>query len=306
MNDEDIFPYLSASAFDSALKDRLEAAASVSVYELNELRRQFAYDRLLTRVFSTHPDRWILKGGGGLLARIPGQARHSMDIDLFYSGELGDAVADLQAIGSDNSFGDFFTFDIARNPGQTVAGATGFSLSVAAFLGEKEFQRFTIDLVISSNMTQDPDVISGLTPVSIPGLQVVDYRVYSVVDHVADKHAAMIDTYGDGARPSTRYRDLVDLVLVATTQHVSAGDLRAALVSEYRYRGLEIPVTVEAPDATWGAGYGREAAKVPHLQEQSLADGLAAARRFLDPVLAGLGEGQWNPNSQVWITGDAG
>lgn len=82
------FAYQTAVAFDSALKARLADAAADSPYELNELRRQFAYDRLLARVFDHDPESWVLKGGGGLLARLPGQARHSMDLDIGYDEDL--------------------------------------------------------------------------------------------------------------------------------------------------------------------------------------------------------------------------
>lgn len=301
MSDGTAFPYGSPRAFDAALKDRLQVAANESPYTVAELRRQFAYDRLLARAFTAHPDRWILKGGGGLLARIPGQARHSMDIDLFYRGELDTAASDLEDLAADDSFGDFFTFDISRRPGQFADGATGMNLRVDAFLGEKEFQRFNIDVVISSNMTKEPDVIAGLAPVLIPGLRVVDYIVYSVVDHVADKHAAMIDTYGGGNRPSSRYRDLVDLVLVATTQYMEAGELRAALLSEYSHRGLDVPTTVDAPDDSWESGYAREAAKVPHLGPQTLNAALVVVRGLLEPVLIGEVDGHWSPDELQWM-----
>lgn len=294
-------PYTSPSAFDTALRDRLQTASVESPYSVAELRRQFAYDRILVRVFSVDPGRWILKGGGGMLARIPDQARHSMDIDLFYRGELESAVETLQEIAADNSFGDFFSFDVAKEPGQFDAGPISVNLAVVAFLGEKEFQRFSVDLVISSNMTKEPDMVPGLSPVVIPGLQVVDYVVYPMVDHVADKHAAMIDTYGHGKRPSTRYRDLVDLVLMATTQRLDADELRTALLSEYEHRGLAVPVIVEAPDGSWEAGYAREAAKVPHLDQQTLAEALAVANGLLAPVLDGTASGFWDPAEQLWI-----
>jgi len=301
MNDRAAFPYRTAAAFDAALKDRLQSTANDSVYDLAELRRQFAYDRLLARVFTADPERWVLKGGSGLLARIPGQARHSMDIDLFFRGELNDAVAALVEIGADDAFGDFFTFDISPNQSQFGDGATGMNLSVTGFLGDKQFQSFNVDLVISSNTTKAPDLVAGLAPVSIPGLPVAPYVVYSVVDHIADKHAAMTATYGEGARPSTRYRDMVDLVLVATTQAVNASDLRTALLSEFGHRGLEVPATVNAPDSSWTAGYAKEASKVPHLRQQTLSSALAVVRRMLDPVLADAVAGQWSPDQLGWV-----
>jgi hypothetical protein len=60
-----------------------------------ELHRQFAYDRLLAWLFLSEPDRWLLKGGGGLLARLP-QARHSLDLDLFCRLELDAGVDALR------------------------------------------------------------------------------------------------------------------------------------------------------------------------------------------------------------------
>ncbi|MBV9031373.1 MAG: nucleotidyl transferase AbiEii/AbiGii toxin family protein [Pseudonocardiales bacterium] len=51
---------------------------------LDSLRRQFSYDRLLTRIFAG-PDakRWVLKGATAILARLAGDARHTRDIDLY-------------------------------------------------------------------------------------------------------------------------------------------------------------------------------------------------------------------------------
>src|ERR1700730_13980464 len=48
------------------------------------------------------------------------------------------------------------------------------------------------------------------------------YRAYTLVDHVADKVAAMYELHGAIAVPSTRYRDLVDLVAVVISVSVPA------------------------------------------------------------------------------------
>ena len=49
------FPYGSPAALRAALTDRLKKLADSSPFTVTELHRQFAYDRLLARVFST-PD----------------------------------------------------------------------------------------------------------------------------------------------------------------------------------------------------------------------------------------------------------
>jgi len=78
----DVFPYTSAAAFRTALRDRFTVIAkSETRYSLDQLQRQFAYDRALARLFAA-PDAasWVLKCAGALLARLE-HARHSKDID---------------------------------------------------------------------------------------------------------------------------------------------------------------------------------------------------------------------------------
>ncbi len=70
-------PYATPEALRAAVSDRAkDAAAAQPHYSVAERQRQFAYGRLLARVFSDEPERWVLKGGAALLARLP-DARHS-------------------------------------------------------------------------------------------------------------------------------------------------------------------------------------------------------------------------------------
>src|SRR6266545_3261685 len=77
-----VFPGALPAAFRAALTDRLKNLAASSAFTVAELQRQFAYDRLLARIFRA-PDaqRWVLKGATALLARLD-VARHSKDVDL--------------------------------------------------------------------------------------------------------------------------------------------------------------------------------------------------------------------------------
>jgi hypothetical protein len=43
-----------------------------------------------------------------------------------------------------------------------------------------------------------------------------------LIDHVADKVAATYERYGETRMPSTRYRDLVDLISIVTGTSVPA------------------------------------------------------------------------------------
>ena len=112
-----VFPYTSAAALRTALRDRFAAIAKAETrYSLDELQRQFAYDRVLARLF-TSPDAtsWVLKGAGALLARLE-HARHSKDIDVYFaeqSAAVSDATSALRSALS-RDFGDFFGFEGTR------------------------------------------------------------------------------------------------------------------------------------------------------------------------------------------------
>lgn len=67
----DRIPYQTAKDFDRALTDRIASAALILPYGVPQLRRQFAHGRLLARLFLHEPERWVLKGATGLLARMP-------------------------------------------------------------------------------------------------------------------------------------------------------------------------------------------------------------------------------------------
>lgn len=57
--------YATAAAFRRALEDRLQAIASKEGVDLQRLRRQVAFDRLLARLFQAgNPKQlpWLLKG----------------------------------------------------------------------------------------------------------------------------------------------------------------------------------------------------------------------------------------------------
>ncbi len=54
--------YTTAGAFRKALEERLKRAALTDQIDLNRLRRQVSFDRLLARLFREEPAPWVLKG----------------------------------------------------------------------------------------------------------------------------------------------------------------------------------------------------------------------------------------------------
>lgn len=69
------------------MTDKLRALSQRTHWTVPQLRRQFAYDRLLARLYVTD-DSWVLKGAIALLAREIG-VRGSLDIE----GPLSRSIA---------------------------------------------------------------------------------------------------------------------------------------------------------------------------------------------------------------------
>jgi hypothetical protein len=292
------FPYSTAQAFGAALTDRLKAVAAGSPYSMSQLRRQFAYDRLLARLFRDPVTGWVLKGGIAMIARLQ-IARHSADVDLAAAlGSPHDALVALR-IAAAIDLGDFFTFGFDQ-PRSMVQGIDGIRVAAQAWLGPRSFERFGVDLVTTTVVTGIVERADPILDLGIPGLVRPSYRLYPLVDVLADKFMGIIERHGE--RPSTRFRDLVDIVLIARSQMVDAAALCAALVSEGRRRELALPERFDIPDhALWEAGYRTVAQEVPGVPERTLAAAVVTAQRLFDPVLDGRARGQWDPHSLHWV-----
>jgi hypothetical protein len=300
--------YSDPRAFRLAITDRLRPLARERGVELTDLLRQFAYDRLLCRVFTSDPERWVLKGATAMLARLKGVARHTRDVDLLSrTGGLSEAEQALRAAAA-LDLDDYFRFTLS--PGrQIVQGASAMRVDVVAFLGIREFAKFHVDLVIDRSMTMTPDSVPPLVTVDLPGLPSTTYRAYPVADHVADKVCALLELHerASGLKEgSTRFRDLADLVVFAHTATIDAAALTAGLSSEAERRGLALPSRIAAPTGRdWPKGYAGVARNVPHLQERDLSSALETVGLFIDPVLAGTARGSWDPTTLRWFNVDA-
>ncbi len=163
--------YRTPQALNRAITDRLRTLSAETGQPLQDLRRQFAYDRFLSRVFTAQPERWVLKGGTAMLARLGAYARHSDDIDLLSQTQgvsesealLEAELALRQAVTTD--LNDQFRFTL--DPGRRVAdGGIALRVTVTAFLGVTEFARFHVDLVVGLHMTGSPDTLGALGTVA--------------------------------------------------------------------------------------------------------------------------------------------
>jgi len=292
--------YESPAAFRRALTDRLRAKADDSRWSLAQLQRQIAYDRLLERLYSVD-DSWIVKGATALLAREL-SVRGSIDVDVYRETARDVAEAELRrAAGLD--IGDWFRFEMG---GALPArgGESGVRLPVRAFVGATVWAEFHVDLVGSDlRMTGQPDEVPPIARVAMPNIEQRGYRAYPLPDHVADKICAILERHGDGNLPSTRYRDLVDLVAIVAGASVNAEDQLRAISSEVARRGLTLPRRFDVPDRTlWEPGYAAEAERSLLAMNRTLDEALGIVRPFIDPLIDGTATGDWDPAGGGWVT----
>ncbi|HEY5476005.1 MAG TPA: nucleotidyl transferase AbiEii/AbiGii toxin family protein [Tepidiformaceae bacterium] len=259
-----------------------------------------AYDRLLERLYLVDND-WIVKGATALLARDLA-VRATIDVDVYRQASSREiAEAELrEAAGRD--IGDWFTFEIGERRTLSEA-ADGFRLPVKAFIGTAAWAAFHVDLGGDElHVTGEPEAVPALARVVVPDVEQHGYLVYPLVDHVADKVAAMFELYGVDGAPSTRYKDLVDVVAITIAASLPAELQITAIQSEATHRGLRLPERFTVPDLQlWGRGYAREAGRSLLPIARTLDEALAVVSPCLDPLLDGTARGNWDPEQRRWV-----
>ena len=289
--------YQTPAAFRRALTDRLRGLASKSRWTLPQLQRQIAYDRLLERLYVVN-EAWVVKGATALIARDIG-VRGTIDVDIYreVSGEI--AERDLRSAAA-LDLGDWFRFELGGS--QQMDDGKGLRVPVTAYVGVTMWIEFRVDLVGSDlQMTGEVEHVPPLAQLLMPNVEQHGYRAYPLVDHVADKVAAILQRYGDLQAPSTRYRDLVDLVSIVAIASVDALAQRKALRSEAKRRGILLPDRFNVPDrALWERGYAAEARRSLLTTTHTLDEALTVVRPFIDPLLEETATGRWNPSSRRW------
>ncbi|TFD46363.1 nucleotidyl transferase AbiEii/AbiGii toxin family protein [Cryobacterium frigoriphilum] len=297
-------PYRSATAVEAAIRDAARNAfASDRSMSTQDRIRQEHFRRFLSRIFSGRDDSgWLLKGGTGLLARVA-SGRRTTDVDLFRANNtLDGALAELIRLASID-LGDFFRFVYAKRQsavgGDQQAYTDGYGVDFDVYIGADKKEPLHVDLVVGAIITDDVTVSAPANQLDLPRLPSNDYRLYPIVDQIADKVCATMADYN--GRPSSREKDLVDLVVIAKTQTLSADALRRAIDAEARVRSLVTFAELTIPP-TWGRLYAKQAKDVPFCADYRTVDLAAELMRvFIDMVLHHEVAGKtWSPDSLAW------
>lgn len=292
--------YKTPAALEMAVRD----AARQSPMDTNRAITGFYFHRLLCRVFSQGTDRFVLKGGQGVLARTL-DARVTRDIDLVAQEEgLEEAIVDLVQLASID-LDDFvsFAFDRAEQIKAEDEYRCGAKVWFIPFMGTKKLQPISIDLVVDEVRGLEPEVLAPVDRLNIEGLPVCDYRVCRAESALADKLLAMIELH-DG-RASSRIKDIVDILVYARTCSVDGATLAERVEKEASARKVAMPKEFVAP--LWWKQNG--SAQYVKMAKQAgvldLAGNITEAEELVNRLYApcfdhSMNACKWNPQTMRW------
>jgi hypothetical protein len=164
--------YGTAGAFRAALEIRLLERSRREAVDLQRLRRQVAFDRLLARMFHSRQSArgWVLKGGYALEMRFH-QARSTKDIDLTVrtganrthpTDHSPTALRERLQLAAFVRIPDFFTFVVGEPTLELDQAPEGGSrFPVDARLDGRTFAKFHVDLGAGDDVLEPLEMVVG-------------------------------------------------------------------------------------------------------------------------------------------------
>ncbi len=292
--------YATAGAFRSALERRLLTTAQQTGTPLVRLRKLVVFDRLMARLLIVAPDRWILKGALALDFRLGDTFRTTKDLDLARQDSEEAATADFLAAQAID-LSDYFSFAIEKTGYLDIAlEGAAVRYRVTAELAGRTFEDVIVDIGFGDPVVSPPEILRGPDLLRFAEIDPIEVPALPLEQHVAEKVHAYTRIYG-GQRPSSRVKDLVDLVLIRSLSAFEVERLRTALRTTFTNRGTHpLPTTMPPPPPGWSRAYRRMANDVGINPDVSTAYEQVAA--FLNPVLdkTAPNDGCWDPLPGVW------
>ena len=274
--------YTTGVALRTALEERLRRTAREEAVDLQRLRRQVAFDRLLARLFRRPDSPWVLKGGYAMELRFRA-ARATKDLDFTVrsapSGRRGGDVMleHLLDVGA-LDIGDFFAFRVAE-ASTDLDGAPhgGARYPVEAILSGRTFVKFHLDVGIGDVVVDPVETVEPRDWLAFAQIPPPRVAVISREQQFAEKLHAY--TLPRPVAPNSRVRDLVDMMLLIESGTLSAEKVREALSRTFERRGThDPPGTIAPPSDEWAAPF-RALAEECRLTV-SLAQAFEVLRRF--------------------------
>ena len=241
---------------EGLLEERLKRASLTDQIDLNRLRRQVSFDRLLARLFREESAPWVLKGGYALELRFKA-ARSTVDIDLTVqrvaasaSGDQNQIVREMLQSAADISLGDWFEFVIGPpSMDLTAAPYGGARYPVEARMDERIFARFHLDAGIGDVVMRPLETIVCRDWLGFAGIESSRVLMIAREQQFAEKiHAYTLPRNA----ANSRVKDLVDLALLIGSGGLDKQRILDALRLTFERRGThDLPASLVPPPADW-------------------------------------------------------
>ncbi|MFT8705547.1 nucleotidyl transferase AbiEii/AbiGii toxin family protein [Bifidobacterium aquikefiricola] len=302
------------------VRSMLRNQAKARHVSVQKLAKHYVFQLFFKQLFAKADNPWVVTGGAAMVIRNQSN-RFTSDIDLVKTGELNGAVtlangsideddiANLTAlIASDND--SDYAFEVTKDEEHDNKNFDPphitHRLTVTMSLKGIKFETFPIDVSVARFSTQSVQAIQPEKVVqgdhrlsNLPSIPLIP-----VEDHLADKVCAMYETHGpSGNTPSTRVRDLIDIVFMVAGSDIVADRLHAALDREKGRRDLTIKPPFASPDSSWKGKYEKAAKAVPGFPQEctDIAQAVTFAGKCLNPILDQTRvQGTWSHIEQRW------
>jgi hypothetical protein len=286
--------YLSGAAFRRALEERLRTVSLASSIPLVRLRKMVAFDRFLARLVTDQPGHWILKGGLALQLRLGARARTTNDVDLLSTAHdtslsLHESLVSIALL----DLGDWFQFQVAESSPEHR-----LRFPVQSLLDGRTFETFHVDVGYDDPVLEAPDRLSGPPLLEFADIAPAIVPCYPLTQQIAEK----VRTYTRGhlSGESTRIKDWVDILLMVEMGSFHAQLLRRALQATFDARKTHpLPQRLPLAPSEWEQVF-RQYNRLMELDIESIADATESIARFIDPILQGKIEGDWDPIHWMW------
>jgi hypothetical protein len=211
-----------------------------------------------------------------------------------------EALDRLRRSVASSTVADNFTFVLGA-VAQEMQGAPGGSLRVrvVARLAGTDFVVFNIDLSSGDAVVDPTDLLRGSDLLAFAGIPPVEFPVYPVAQHLAEKlHAYTLPR----AEENTRVKDLLDLVFIAAVEDVDADRLMRSVRATFDARSTHpLPDRLPAPPESWRGPFAALADEAPNAPFNDLAAAYEMAAAFWDVFLDGTATGaRWYHERRAW------
>lgn len=260
-------PYKTADSFRRALEDRISEQAKTTGVDIQRLRRDVAFDRLLVRLFAMPSPPWALKGGYAMQLRTE-SARTTKDVDLamrdanIFSKDEATRNATLQSLlieYASKDINDYFTF-LVSEPAQDLANAPegGVRFHIEARLADRTFEKFLLDIA-SGDFWSDPlDLLKSSDILEFAGFVPRELPAIPQEQQFAEKlHAYSLPRPPD--RPNSRVKDLIDMNLLIQ-RRLDRNRTNSFLHETYERRNThKLDLNILPPPERWAISYPKMA-----------------------------------------------